>query len=643
MNRATRSTLFELEAEFGPLTKAERRMLVLGIRGGADETPLTVEQLLERVEHRDELNAEDLTALLTELRARGAELHAGEVGDAELVQLQSIATAVGQIGEAQTALAADEQRITDEADAALALIQGGGEGAPEGGEGGEGEGEGAAAGEGAEGTGGEGTPAGGGEGGEGTQATGTPAPAAGTDPAPAAAGTDPAPAAGEGEQPIAASAQAPRVSRVAARRPAAVAPRAGAAVDQRMVLRASANVPGIAAGTLLDTPELLMRTCDQVVRASVGYAGPRVQLPMFSLGVMDAAEIYGEERTLRRDPRTNEARIAALTSPAAIRASGGICAPPPIQYDLPVLGSDARPARDMLARFGADRGGIRVLPPPQLSDVAGAIGVWTEANDISLSSPSVKPCLELNCPDEVEVLVDAITRCLKIGNFRARYFPEQVEAWVKLVGVAYARIADTKIITAIGAGSTQITAGDRIMGTVRECLAVIDRATAGMRSRRRLDPDFPVHVAAPAWLYNNMVTDLSREQPGSTAERLATSRAQIEAWFSARNVNMSWLLDGEAGQVFGAQDDGVLLHWPDQVILYLWIEGEWIFLDGGTLDFGLVRDSVLNATNDFQLFSEGFENVIFHGNESMRLKINICPSGATSAAVDGSELCTIGS
>lgn len=613
--------LVELEAEFGPLTKAERRMLVLGIRGADGDVPLTTEQLLERVEHRAELSADDLNALLTELRARGAELHAGDVGDAELAQLQSIATAVGQIAEAQESLTAEETRIAAEADAALALIQGGADepaadpAAPA-----------------ADADLADADPA-------APAADADPAaPAADADPAAPAADTDPAAPA---QEPVAASA-APRVSRVAARRPGAVAPRAAVA-DERMVLRASANVPGMAAGTVLDSPEMIMRSVEQVVRASVGYKGPRVQLPMFSLGVMDASEIYGEDRTLRRDPRTNEERISALASPEAIRASGGICAPVPIQYDLPILGSDSRPARDMLARMGADRGGVRVLPPPQLSDVGGAVGIWTEGNDISLSDPTTKPCLELDCPDEVEVLVDAITRCLKIGNFRARYFPEQIEAWVKLVGVAFARTADTKIITAIGAGSTQITAGDRIMGTVREVLAVIDRATAGLRSRRRLEPTFPVHIAAPAWLYNNMVTDLSREQPGANAERLATSMAQIEAWFSARNVMVSWLLDGEAGQMFGAQADGALLEWPNQVVVYLWIEGEWIFLDGGTLDFGLVRDSTLNATNDFQLFSEGFENVVFHGNESMRLKINICPSGATSAAVDGSDLCTIGS
>ena len=38
-------------------------------------------------------------------------------------------------------------------------------------------------------------------------------------------------------------------------------------------------------------------------------------------------------------------------------------------------------------------------------------------------------------------------------------------------------------------------------------------------------------------------------------------------------------------------------------------EGEFLHLDAGTLDLGIVRDSTLNSTNDFQIFGENFENV----------------------------------
>lgn len=37
--------------------------------------------------------------------------------------------------------------------------------------------------------------------------------------------------------------------------------------------------------------------------------------------------------------------------------------------------------------------------------------------------------------------------------------------------------------------------------------------------------------------------------------------------------------------------------------------GTFLYVDAGQLDLGIVRDSHLNAANDFQLFGETFENV----------------------------------
>jgi hypothetical protein len=38
-------------------------------------------------------------------------------------------------------------------------------------------------------------------------------------------------------------------------------------------------------------------------------------------------------------------------------------------------------------------------------------------------------------------------------------------------------------------------------------------------------------------------------------------------------------------------------------------QGTFLYLDGGTLDLGLIRDSTLNATNNFEIFAETFENI----------------------------------
>ena len=69
-----------------------------------------------------------------------------------------------------------------------------------------------------------------------------------------------------------------------------------------------------------------------------------------------------------------------------------------------------------------------------------------------------------------------------------------------------------------------------------------------------------------------------------------------------------------------------------------------MFLDGGELNLGMVRDSTLNRTNDFQMFSETFEKAVLRGHESVAITMALCPSGATAGTVSTSDiLCVSGS
>lgn len=627
--------MFDSKLDLTGLSPRVRRLVVLGIRGGDGDTPLPLDALLQRVDGMADLTDDDLETLEADLRAAGVSV-LEEPSQEALEQADQILTAVDSVVAARATREEQAAEIAAGADERLARLRG------ETGDGAEGEGEGDAGDGGDGGDGGDaGDGADGGDGGDGGDAAGE-----------GDGGADGGDAGSEAEEAerIAAAAGAndggiPRVGRVAARRPNVVRPRPRHA-DRQYRLVASANTPGVAAGTVLESPESIANAFEHAIRASQGYRGPRVEMPIMSIGSFDPAEIYGASRTLGRDAIHNEELIHAVTSGPALRASGGICAPVPVQYDLPIIGTDDRPVRDALARFGVPRGGIRLLPPPQLTDVVGAVGAWTEANDVDPGSdgPEAKPCLILDCPEEVETLVAAITQCLRIGNFRARFFPEQVQAWTTLVGVQAARFAETRALQKIGDLSTQVGVS-QVLGTTRTVLAAMDRAGAALRSHQRLSPDFPLRLLAPAWLLDNMISDLSREMPGATAERLATSDAQIQAFFASRQINVTWFLDGEAGQIFGPQLDGELTGWPSSVITYLYIEGTWLHLDAGMLDFGIVRDSTLNSTNDFQIFSEVFEEVAFHGVDgtSLRLDIDICPSGETAATSDTSTLCVSGS
>jgi hypothetical protein len=346
---------------------------------------------------------------------------------------------------------------------------------------------------------------------------------------------------------------------------------------------------------------------------------------------------FPENRMLNsNDVEGNRAKINAVVAPEAIVAAGGLTAPVETSWDIFELGeTDVRPVRNALAVFGADRGGLRFLTPPLLSDLNGAVSLWTLQDDIDAATPGapdpVKPCIRVAAGVEVTVYTDAIPLCLTFGNLGARAYPELVERHTKLGMVEHARFAETRLITRIGALSTAVSA-DSELGAARDIFVQLEQAASAYRSRYRLDPKTPLRVLFPEWFKNALRADLTKQLPGDGRDgTFNLGEAEINKWFAVRNINVSWFIDGETGQVFGEQAAGALLDFPSEVIWYLFSEGTFVFLDGGTLDLGLVRDSTLNGTNDYKIFLETWEGVAKVGVESLRVTSKLAIKGSASS------------
>jgi hypothetical protein len=58
-----------------------------------------------------------------------------------------------------------------------------------------------------------------------------------------------------------------------------------------------------------------------------------------------------------------------------------------------------------------------------------------------------------------------------------------------------------------------------------------------------------------------------------------------------------------------------------------------LFLDGGTLDLGIIRDSTLVGTNDYKMFIETFESVAKVGIESLKVTSTFTVKGTAAALV----------
>lgn len=390
-----------------------------------------------------------------------------------------------------------------------------------------------------------------------------------------------------------------------------------------VVITAGADIPGYTAGAQmsdsLEIAEAMVSRLHGLRRVKGGDGEQHI--------VASITTQYPESRVLNQDTESNIAKIKAVASPEAIVASGGHSTPFEVKYDIFGFGTNDRPVRDSLPRFAADRGGIRYIIPPVLSEYGNAVGVWTNATDTNPGT-DVKSSLTITAATETTVATDAVTLQLQFGNLMTRAYPELVARHNELALIQHAREAEQYLIGKLSDASTAVTSTS-LIGFARDYLVQVGRAAAAYRSRHRLDPAMQLKAIAPSWVKDAMRADLVLAMPGDNSINVAD--AEIEGYLAARGVNITWSPDMT---VFGAQSSGAMTEFPDSFDWYLFAEGTFLFLDGGTLDLGIIRDSTLVGTNDYKMFVETFEGIAKVGVESIKVTSTINVNGVAAALRD---------
>jgi chemotaxis protein histidine kinase CheA len=398
-----------------------------------------------------------------------------------------------------------------------------------------------------------------------------------------------------------------------------------------VAITAGADLPGVGAGQPIKSMNDVARLMsDRVHSLRRVNGGDGEQVIVASLNAP-----YTEDRILEGTPEENWAKVTEAKNSNTLVASGGFGTPVETRYDIFGFGTDARPVKDSLPKFQANRGGVRFVKPPVLSSYAGATGVWTEADDIAAASnngtgtDTFKNELTVAGATEAIAMTDAITLQLKFGNLLSRAYPELVARHNELALIQHAREAELNLLAKINAASTQVTTTS-VIGFARDFLVNVRRAAAAYRSRHRISPDTQLQAIIPLWVIDAMAADLALNMPGD--DNISVAKAEINGWLANLNVSLTASYDQNT---FGAQGTGALLEFPDTFTWFLFSEGSFLFLDGGTLDIGLVRDSSLVSTNDYKMFIETFEGLAFVGIESLAITSTIAVNGAASALVTG--------
>lgn len=390
-----------------------------------------------------------------------------------------------------------------------------------------------------------------------------------------------------------------------------------------VAITAGADIPGYTAGSSMDSMSDVSVAMEKRLHALRRVNGGDGEQHI----VASITTKYPESRILTQDSESNWAKVQAVSGPEALVASGGHSAPFEVKYDIFGLGTTDRPLRDALPKFQADRGGIRFVTPPVLSDYASAVGIWTSANDSAQTpSPASKLSLTVTAAGENTVATDAVTLQLQFGNLMSRAYPELIARHNELGLIQHAREAEEQILSRLSTLSTAMTSTS-VIGVARDFLVQLGRASANYRGRHRLGADAPLRVIAPFWIKDAMVADLALQMPGDSE---LNAYADIEGYIASRGINITFHIDDfQTGASAGA-----LNEFPDTFVWYMFAEGTFLFLDGGTLDLGVIRDSTLVGTNDYKMFVETFEGVAKVGIESLKVTSTISVNGVAAALRD---------
>lgn len=335
---------------------------------------------------------------------------------------------------------------------------------------------------------------------------------------------------------------------------------------------------------------------------------------------------YDESRTLGNNVDQNNARLAALFgaglgSPEA--AAGGLCGPGDVDHSVGVCSETGRPVRDGLVQVLANRGRLHFAPNVGIGDLDAAVSVWTAAMDES-PGDNVKPCPPIVCPDELSCEVDAVTRCLTVGNFQAKFSPEVWAANLQVLLATFDRVAEQKAIEEIHAASTEVTTVDQ-GNVLSNFLTNINTILASDRSIQR-NQTGQYTLIADQWLRDLLRNQVIVNQGvANNFEQLQLADARIAGWLSEIGVTAIWTNDGTVVDADGTHRVATVPgELPATAGAYLFPREAFMFLDGGTLDLGTnITDSSLNATNDRQAFAESFEKVCFRGCSSYRFEFSV--------------------
>lgn len=342
--------------------------------------------------------------------------------------------------------------------------------------------------------------------------------------------------------------------------------------------------------------------------------------------------------------RVNGSRLASKFE--SIVAGGGWCAPPENRYDF--FNVAAETGAIDLPTFGVTRGGINFPTSPSLADTfspalpwytafsnATVPWLWTNTDDVATvtGSPN-KPCIRVPCSAMNPVLLECYGICLTAGNLADNAWPESTRNFLRLLMAAHYHASNARYIAQISAAAVAITGATCAAGSgaIAPLLGTAELGAWDYRTKFGMSDDDVLEFILPAWAKGLVRSDLAK-RTREQQDFLNVTDAQIAAWFDTRNIRVQFVDDFQVRASGQPGASTAITSYPSTVNGLLYAAGTVVRGNGMTLDLGVVRDSTLNAENDFTAaWMEECHLIAKIGHEIRNYTINVCPDGTVGAA-----------
>ena len=324
---------------------------------------------------------------------------------------------------------------------------------------------------------------------------------------------------------------------------------------------------------------------------------------------------------------------ASVGRGASLTAAVGWCAPSETIYDLCSL--ETLDGMLDIPEVQATRGGFFVPENggPNFSTIYDSIG---DEGDVILTEYDVengadKVCVEIPCPDFVEVRLDVAYVCITGSLLQRRGYPEAVTRFTQGAMVAMAHKVNESVIARIVAqsGAAIVIAADASGDDAASALlSAVELAIEDMKYRHRMGRSATIEIVLPAWVIAPIRAALARRQ-GVAAINVTDS--EILAAFTTRRAVPRFVYDWQdaySGLSGGPGSQTAITTWPSTVQFLAYPAGTWVKPVRDVVNLDTVYDNAMLTQNQYTaIFIEDGFNVIKMCADSRLYTASIDTSG----------------